>query len=59
MASKDLAARLLEEADVALIAGDSFGDNGKGYLRLSYAASTPELSEALARMGRFLEANVE
>jgi aspartate/methionine/tyrosine aminotransferase len=59
MASKDLAARLLEEANVALIAGDSFGDNGKGYLRLSYAASTPELSEALARMGRFLEANVE
>ncbi len=54
MASKDLAARLLEEANVALIPGDSFGDNGKGYLRLSYAASTPELSEALERMGRFL-----
>ncbi len=55
IASRDLAARLLEEANVALIPGDSFGDNGKGYLRLSYAASTPELSEALARMGRFLD----
>ena len=59
IASKELAARLLEEANVALIPGDSFGDNGKGYLRLSYAASTAELSEALARMGRFLEANVK
>ncbi len=53
--SKALAARLLDEADVALIAGDSFGDNGKGYLRLSYAASTAELEEALARMKAFLD----
>ena len=57
MASKDLAARLLDEANVALIPGDSFGDNGKGYLRVSYAASTPELSEALERMAAFLKAN--
>jgi len=55
--SKALAARLLDEANVALIPGDSFGDNGKGYLRLSYAASTPELTEALARMQAFLIAN--
>ena len=57
LASKDLAARLLDEANVALIPGDSFGDNGKGYLRVSYAASTPELSEALERMAAFLKAN--
>ncbi len=55
--SKALAARLLDEADVALIPGDSFGDNGHGYLRLSYAASTAELEEALARMKAFLDAN--
>jgi len=57
LASKTLAARLLEEANVALIAGDSFGDNGKDYLRLSYAASTAELEEALTRMKAFLDSN--
>jgi aminotransferase len=35
---------------VALIPGESFGDNGAGYLRLSYAASEAELTEALKRM---------
>jgi len=57
LTSKALAARLLEEANVALIAGDSFGNNGSGYLRLSYAAGTAELEEALARMQAFLDAN--
>ncbi len=54
--SKELANRFLMEANVALIPGDSFGANGKGFLRLSYAASTDELEEALARMHRLLEA---
>ncbi len=53
-ASRDLARDLLNEAHVALIPGESFGDNGAGYLRLSYAASEAELREALARMGSFL-----
>ena len=53
-ASRDLARELLSEAHVALIPGESFGDNGAGYLRLSYAASEAELKEALARMKTFL-----
>ncbi len=52
--SRDLARDLLNEAHVALIPGESFGDNGAGYLRLSYAASEAELREALERMRRFL-----
>ncbi|MGE3832497.1 MAG: pyridoxal phosphate-dependent aminotransferase [Parvibaculaceae bacterium] len=52
--SKDLARDLLDKAHVALIPGESFGDNGKGYLRLSYAASEAEISEALSRMKAFL-----
>lgn len=52
--SRDLARELLSEAHVALIPGESFGENGAGYLRLSYAASEAELKEALARMGAFL-----
>jgi len=53
--SRVLASRLLEEAHVALIPGESFGQNGEGYLRLSYAASMGEIEEALDRMRRFLE----
>jgi aspartate/methionine/tyrosine aminotransferase len=49
-----LAKQLLEEAHVAVLPGESFGANGKGYLRLSYAASEAELEEALRRMTGFL-----
>jgi aspartate/methionine/tyrosine aminotransferase len=52
--SRDLARDLLNEAHVALVPGESFGDNGAGYLRLSYAASEAELREALERMKAFL-----
>jgi aspartate/methionine/tyrosine aminotransferase len=52
--SRDLTRRLLDEAHVALVPGDSFGENGEGYLRLSYAASLEEIEEALARMDRML-----
>ena len=55
--SKQLADRLLMEANVALIPGDSFGDNGKGYLRLSYAAGLDELEAALARMHDLIAAS--
>jgi aspartate/methionine/tyrosine aminotransferase len=52
--SRELAQRLLDEAYVALVPGESFGENGKGYLRLSYAASLADIEEALARMALFL-----
>ena len=45
---------LLEEAGVATIAGTSFGAHGEGYLRLSYAASTEEIEESIARIERWL-----
>jgi aspartate/methionine/tyrosine aminotransferase len=52
--SLELTRRLLEEAYVALVPGESFGANGQGYLRLSYAASLADIEEALARMALFL-----
>jgi aspartate/methionine/tyrosine aminotransferase len=52
--SRDLARRLLDEAHVALVPGEGFGDNGRGFLRVSYAASTEEIEEALGRMAKFL-----
>jgi len=49
-----LAKELLEQAHVAVLPGESFGRNGKGYLRLSYAASEADIREALRRMAVFL-----
>jgi aspartate aminotransferase len=53
--SRTLQSRLLDEAGVATLSGTSFGAFGEGYLRLSYAASLPMLSEAVHRIGAFLE----
>jgi aspartate aminotransferase len=45
-----LAEYLLEEAEVALLPGTSFGKNGEGYLRLCFANSLENILEALVRM---------
>jgi aspartate/methionine/tyrosine aminotransferase len=49
-----LARDLLEKAHVAVLPGESFGANGKGYLRISYAASESDIREALERLRDFL-----
>ena len=43
-------------AGVAVLPGTSFGRNGEGYLRLSYANSMENIESALARMGVALSA---
>ena len=55
LSSKELADRLLVEAGVAVLSGTAFGRYGEGYLRLSYATSLENLTEAVARIRRFLE----
>jgi aspartate/methionine/tyrosine aminotransferase len=50
----ELAKYLLSEAGVALLPGTSFGDNGAGNLRLSYANSLENIEKALERMGKAL-----
>lgn len=55
--SRDLSRELLEKVHVALLLGESFGANGAGFLRLSYAASEADIREALRRMKAFLEGN--
>ena len=49
-----LATRLLEEAGVALLAGSAFGSVGADHVRISYATSRSNLTEAIERMGSFL-----
>ncbi|WP_206106087.1 pyridoxal phosphate-dependent aminotransferase [Olivibacter sp. XZL3] len=51
--SSDLALYLLNEAHVATVGGDSFGNND--CIRLSYAASDEQLTEALRRIKVALE----
>ena len=45
---------LLSQAGVALVAGTSFGDQGEGYIRFSYANSIANIEEAIDRIARFL-----
>ena len=48
--AKRLADFLLEEAGVACLAGTSFGEGGKGYLRFSYANSQQNIREGMKRL---------
>jgi aminotransferase len=51
--SNEFAESLLEEAHVVVIPGSAFGENGEGYLRISYAASEEEIKEAVTRIKCF------
>jgi aspartate/methionine/tyrosine aminotransferase len=51
----ELAERLLNEAGVSVLAGTAFGTLGANHIRLSYANSRENLSEALRRMRPVVE----
>ena len=55
--AKALQTKLLEEAGVAVVAGTSFGAEGEGYLRFSYANSVEAIEEAARRVGNWLTEN--
>ncbi len=46
--------RLLYAEKVAVVPGTAFGESGEGFIRASYCYSTAHISEALARIERFL-----
>ncbi|WP_280726988.1 pyridoxal phosphate-dependent aminotransferase [Kitasatospora sp. MAA4] len=50
--SAELAALILDEAEVAVVPGEAFGT--PGYLRLSYALGDADLAEGAARMQKLL-----
>lgn len=50
MKSADLAQYLLENAKIALVPGDVFGEGGEGYLRMSFANSYENIVEGCTRM---------
>jgi aspartate/methionine/tyrosine aminotransferase len=48
----DLAEYLLRQAHVATVPGSTFGESGRGHLRISYAAGYDVIAAAMARMAR-------
>jgi aspartate aminotransferase len=50
LTSRQLEAKLLDEAGVATLSGTSFGSYGEGYLRFSYANSVENIREAMRRI---------
>ncbi|ANZ61148.1 aromatic amino acid aminotransferase [Secundilactobacillus paracollinoides] len=55
--SVDFCYDLARKAKVAVIAGSSFGPGGEGYVRISYAASTENLKEAIKRIQQYVTDN--
>ena len=54
LSGAQLAERLLTEADVCVLAGTAFGGVGVDHIRISYANSRENLTEALERIDRFV-----
>jgi aspartate/methionine/tyrosine aminotransferase len=54
LSGAELAERLLVEADVCVLAGTAFGGVGTDHIRISYANSRENLTEALGRIDRFV-----
>ena len=56
LTSEEAENKFLNDAGVACLKGTSFGANGEGYLRFSYANSKENIREALERIERVLSA---
>jgi len=54
MTSKQFAEKAMYDAGVALLAGTAFGEFGAGYVRISFANSQENLTEAIERLRRIL-----
>ena len=54
LGSDEFCERLLNEGKVAIVPGTAFGPGGEGFARISYAYSVKHITEALARMEKFI-----
>ena len=53
--SDEFCEKLLYEEKLAIVPGNAFGDSGEGYVRISYAYSTENISKALKRLKKFID----
>jgi aspartate/methionine/tyrosine aminotransferase len=56
LTSWELAKYLVKEYRVALVPGSIFGNNGEGYIRISFATNSQTLKEGISRIKKGLEA---
>ena len=52
MSAEELADYILAEASILVVPGTAFGEGGEKCIRLSFAADTAQLEEAVRRMGK-------
>ncbi|MBO5897497.1 MAG: aminotransferase class I/II-fold pyridoxal phosphate-dependent enzyme [Clostridia bacterium] len=55
LTSEEFCERLLYAKKVAVVPGPAFGQGGEGFIRASYCYSVEHITEALRRIGEFLE----
>jgi len=55
LSDEEFAERLLKEQQVAVVPGSAFGESGVGHIRTCYAVDRPKLTEAVRRIGVFVE----
>ncbi len=55
LSSQEIAARLIDEAGVAVLAGTDFGSGGEGYIRLVYAVSMEMIEEGMEKITRWFK----
>ena len=55
LSDEEFGERLLKEQQVAVVPGSAFGESGKGHVRTCYAVDRPRLTEAVRRIGEFVD----
>ncbi len=55
LSSTEFCNALLQEEKVAVVPGDAFGEDGRGFIRCAYATSLDDIKEALKRIKNFLK----
>ncbi len=55
LSSEEFCEKLLYSERVAVVPGNAFGGCGEGYVRVSYSYSIKHITEALSRIGHFID----
>lgn len=55
LSDMEFSERLLHEERVAVVPGSAFGESGRGFVRICYAADYSDLEQAMDRIARFVQ----
>lgn len=54
LSSAEFCEQFLMEEKVAIVPGSAFGDSGEGFVRISYAAATDNITKAMGKLAAFV-----